>query len=525
MHIQNEVLARPQKDELTPPENTVVAIGSNLWGQTAGWLDGLSGGAGAGGWQTGWQADYARIDAADAALTDTKASGVLSQRIEGVIASPLIIEPGGKKRRDKQAADDLRDQIKALDIDRICRELLHSIWYGYAIAECIWVLEGTRVRLVDIRVRDPRILRFDLQTHEPLLLTRNAPGGMPIPPAKFLILQNPRAHGGYPFGLGAAQWCIWPVWLKRQIFRMWGTALEKFGSPTLVGKHRKEATPEEINKLLRNLAAAVASSGLVIPEGQEVQLLGAVSGGGGRGSGGGDYKEMVAALDRMIAEAVVGQHATSEIGQHVGTAQVQNETLQNLIAGDEHRLSECLRTGIATWLAAWNFPGAQVPAIRRDTAPPEDLKVRSERDANIARASGLRPKKEYIEDVYGGTWEEAPQRSVQTLPDPGGQAPVTMSGPFYTLADPSVPLSSLDRLVNHLIEEDIATATAAAMIAPVEAAIAGATSLEELRASLGTLADRSPPEALTTLLARADFAAGLAGVSGAPILGGETEDG
>ena len=57
------------------------------------------------------------------------------------------------------------------------------------------------------------------------------------------------------------------------------------------------------------------------------------------------------------------------------------------------------------------------------------------------------------------------------------------------------------------------------MLAPIDAALSGATSLADMRTRLDELESRPPPQALSTLLARADFAAGLAGVSGAPVIG------
>ena len=354
------------------------------------------------------------------------------------------------------------------------------------------------MRLTDIRSRDPRLIRHDGITLEPLLMTQGHPGGIPLPPAKYILHRNPPRHGGQPFGLGAAHWCIWPVWLKRQVLRMWSVALEKFGAPVLVGRYRKDAPQQEIDALLTTMAQAASASCIAIPEGQDVQMLAAAKSGGPGGSGGGDFRSMLAALDRMIAEAVVGQHATSEIGQHVGTAQVQNETLQALIASDEHRLSECLRSTVATWLTDWNFPGAAVPRLRRDTSPPEDLEARARRDHTLAQASGLRPAPDYIEQVYGGGWEQ---------PAPGTR----FAAPPDT---PAAPEDAITQLVDHLTGQEAAAAT----LIPIQDALDGATDLAALRQQLDTLADRPPASDLVHLYARADFAASLAAVSGAPIL-------
>ncbi|WP_419738686.1 phage portal protein family protein [Ruegeria sp.] len=511
----SDVPKRPDTAERAAPAQTARLGGTGIWGQTAGWLEGLGSAlAGGPGGFGGVPGDDAGLDAAEIALTDSKATAVLGQRIDGLLAAPLVIEPGGTRARDVAAADDLRLQLGGLDMNRVSRALLHAIWYGYAISECLWAVEGHRVRLVDIRSRDPRLIRHDRTTLEPLLITRSHPAGIPLPPAKYILHRTPPRHGGQPFGLGAAHWCIWPVWLKRQVLRMWSVALEKFGAPVLVGKYRQDALQPEIDALLAIMGQAVTASCIALPEGQSVETLAAAGSGGGaggRGSGGGDFRSMLSALDRMIAEAVVGQHATSEIGQHVGTARVQNETLQALIASDEHRLSECLHASVATWLTHWNFPGAAVPRLYRDTAPPEDLEIRAKRDYYITQASGLRPARSYIEETYGGVWEE---------PAPRPDRPPDMSDPTAEFAAPpgGAPGDAITGLVGHLIGPDIATEAAAATLIPVQGALDEAETLQALRDRLAELATHPAAEALAGLYARADFAAQLAGTADAPVM-------
>ena len=43
----------------------------------------------------------------------------------------------------------------------------------------------------------------------------------------------------------------------------------------------------------------------------------------------------------------------------------------------------------------------------RNLEPPEDLKQRAERDEIVARMSGLRTSRSYVEQTYGGEWDDA----------------------------------------------------------------------------------------------------------------------
>ncbi len=348
-----------------------------------------------------WRADPGGVAAAQGALRDPHARAVLDQRLDAGVAAPLEVEPGGPARRDRLAADDLREQLSALEIDRVCRELLHAAWFGYAVAEAIWEIDGPRVRLADLRTRDPA--RFRWRADATLLLaTRERPRGAELPPAKFVALRQPRQHGGQPHGPGCAYWCRWPVWLKRQALRMWAVSLEKFGAPTAVGRVRRDADPREIERLLETQQAMAAGVGVVLPEGQDLELLDTAR------RSGGDYAAFVGAMDSMVADAVLGQRATSEIGPWRGTAEVQAAVLDRLVAADARRLNAALRQSVAAWLAEWNHPGAAAPVLSRDLAPPEDLLARARRDEIVARTAGLRPTAADVRRVYGGEWESAP---------------------------------------------------------------------------------------------------------------------
>ncbi len=447
-----------------------------------------------------WQADPTGIAAAQAALRDPHTRAVLDQRLDAVTAAPLDIEPGGPMRRDRQAAGDLADQFGGIGIDRISRELLHAVWYGYSIAECIWEIDGARVRLADLKVRDPARFRWR-KDGTPLLVTRENPRGIELPPAKFVVLAQPRSHGGQPHGPGAAQWCLWPVWLKRQAVRMWAVALEKFGSPTAIGIVRRDAQEAEIETMLQAQRAMAGGAGLVIPEGQELRLLDSAR------RAGGDYGAFVAALDGMIADAVLGQRATSEIGPWRGTAEVQAKVLERLVAADARRLAAALRNSVAAWLTQWNFPGADVPELARNTAPPEDLVARARREETVARTSGLRPTPAHVEQVYGGEWEAAP--AAPATPPSGGDP---------RLARLAEPAQQDDDAIDDAVDAIAADwqPLVEPAVAPVLEAAGNADSLGRFRAALDErqLWEDMNADRIARRLHRTAFSARLSGDAG-----------
>ena len=336
-------------------------------------------------------------------LRDEKAATALSQLLDAVAAIPWTVEPGGPARRDRIAAEDLAQQLAAVDFDTAFREMAHAVWYGYAVAEIIWQPGAGRVEIDAIRTRAPERFRFG--TDGSLrLVSPTHPRGTAVPAAKFWLARMPAEHGGQPHGPGAARLCFWPIWLKRNGIRYWAVALEKFGTPTLLGKHRHNAPPDQVDLLLETLQCLAQGIGIAIPEGQEITLLEATR------RSGGDHAQFCKYMDTLIVEAVLLQTATTEMGPWKGTAEVQKLVRDERVATLSRLICSSLERTVARWLTDWNHPGAAYPRVIREVAPPEDLNARAQRDEIIARMSGRRPARRYIEDTYGGEWEDAPAK-------------------------------------------------------------------------------------------------------------------
>ena len=303
--------------------------------------------------------------------------------------------------RDRRAAESLAEQLRSIRFDRICRQLLHGVWYGWAVGEAMWRVDGARVVLADLIVRSPD--RFWWTSDGKLLLRSwGRPEGEPVPEGKFVVLARLGEHDDLPYAPGLARWCFWPVWLKRHGLEFWSVALEKFGAPTAKGKYRRGALDEEKAALLELVRSLATGSGIIVPDDQDIELLATAQRAGG--SGGGDFEAFISYLDRSITTTILGQSSTTDQGPWRGTAEVQRAVRDETIAADARLLDSALNTTIARWITHWNFPGAAVPRIHRDAEPADDLDRRASRERLIARTTGLRPTMRHVVDVYGGEW-------------------------------------------------------------------------------------------------------------------------
>ena len=338
-------------------------------------------------------------------LRDERCDAALDQRLDAVISRPWEVEPGGPARRDRLAAESLREQLSAIRFNEACRQLLFAVWYGYAVAEAIWERDGLsasqaggRVILADLRVRAQERFRWG-DSQELLLRTRSNPNGEKIPPGKFVVVKRAGDHGDVPHGPGKARWCYWPVWLKRHGLKFWCVALEKFGAPTPKGTYRRGAGQEEIDKLLELMRAVSTGTGIAVPEGQDIELMESAR------RAGGDYDAFVAYLDKILVTTILGQASTTDQGPWRGTAEIQKDVRDEVMIADARLLDAALNTTVSRWLTGWNFPGAAIPQIRRNAEPREDLDARAAREETVARTTGLRPTRRHVEQVYGGEWE------------------------------------------------------------------------------------------------------------------------
>lgn len=413
-------------------------------------------------------------------LRDDRCVGALDQRRNAAAAKPWEVLPGGDKRRDKVAAEAVAEDLARLPFIRRCRQLLYYSWYGFSVGELIWGIDGGRVRLLDIRVRSPE--RFAWSPSGDLLLrTATRPQGAPVPDRKFILLIREAEHGDVPHAPGLAWWCYWPVLAKRLDMQFWATALQRFGSPVPMG-HYPPSDNDGAAKLIQLLEGYAGGRAMALPEGMEVTILDSVR------RTGGDYSAFLTALNQAITTIILGQSSTTDQGPWRGTAEVQKDVRDEVVATDAGILDEALTETAARWLTEWNFPGAAPPRVHHDAEPPEDLDRRSEREERVARTSGLRPTRTHVENVYGGEWEPAPSAPTPTRPEIRAPGAAFAQGGADAIAAASEELTEDWRpLVGKLPDGDTP---------------------EAFRQQTAALMAEPPPEALRSRLNNASFSAG-----------------
>ncbi|WP_028588254.1 DUF935 domain-containing protein [Desulfocurvus vexinensis] len=331
--------------------------------------------------------EYAKL------LRDEQVQSGMQQRRDAVIACELEVVPGGNGKRDKMAADALKEMLAALAFDRKTRMMLMGVYYGYAVAECIWGRDGKSVVLEEIKVRKPWRFGFD-RDGGLRLLKAGHPSGLVMPDRKFWTFSAGADDDDSPYGRGLAHFLWWPVFLKRNGAKFWAQFLDRFGSPHTKATYPANATDEQ-KRTAMEAAKALRSGGVTaFPDGFDVALVEAT------GNGKGNYEGFLKYWDSAISKVILSQTATTEAGPYVGTANVHGQVRREVIKSDADLCCESFNGGVARWLTEWNYPGAVPPQIWRVNQDVEKDKAVIERDEKLY-SIGLELTDDAVRERYG----------------------------------------------------------------------------------------------------------------------------
>lgn len=435
-------------------------------------------------------------------LRDDQVKTCVEQRVRAVISRPWEVRAGGEKLIDKKAAQFLDEQLKRIRWDSITEKMLYGVFYGYAVAEALFsVQDGMIVLDVEregIKVRNRRRFGFDPKM-QLKMKTMQQPLGEYLPEKKFWHFAAGADNDDEPYGLGLAHWLYWPVFFKRNGVKFWLTFLEKFGTPTAVGKYQPGTPINDQNKLLAALQSIQTDSAIIFPEGMTAELLEATRGGTA------DYTDLYERMDTAIGRVTLGQTA-SIVGSpgKLGNEQLQAEVRMDIVKADADLVCMSFNATIARWLTEWNFPGAAYPSVWRTIEQPEDLNTRAERDTKIT-GMGFKPTAKYIHDTYGGEWVAASQSppAADTQAQPG---PSFAENNEHLFADQVALDAAIEAIAPGLLQGQ-----AVESLKPVLKMIAESADYAEVHEKLAGIFPAMNTQQLEDTLARAMFVAEVYG--------------
>ncbi len=328
---------------------------------------------------------------------DPHAGSVLQTRYLAVAGLDWEVLPADESAKAKEIAGFVTEALDAANLKQVLQELLQAILYGYYPAEIMWSARNDG-KWVPIKLigKHPRRFCFTTERELRMLTPDNMMQGEQLPERKFINFTYGSSDNPYGKGLGQKLW--WPVWFKKNGIKFWLIFLDKWGSPTAVGKYKSGADPTAKKTLLEAIEAIRQETGVTIPEDMAIELLEA------KRSGNVTHESLCEYMDRQISKAVLGQTLTTEVGTNgsFAASKTHDEVRGDIKEADAGLICECLNASLIPWLVDYNFFGTNLyPEFKLRTEEKEDLKVRAETDSIIIHDIGLPVSEDYFYDTYG----------------------------------------------------------------------------------------------------------------------------
>ena len=328
---------------------------------------------------------------------DTEAYALLQKRKATLIEREWDVVAGGDKPADDEAAEFVRDELKRLPFDRICEGLLDATLKGYAVAEIVWGRRDNYIVPFKIKDQEQRRFVFDEHWNPRLLNWTSMWKGEKLPAQKFMVHRF-GVKGNRPYGLGMGTRLYFPVLFKREGVTFWLKFLEKFASPTVVGKTPYGTLENDQATLLRTLRRFHSDGAITVPVDVDVELLEAKRSGSMSGNEWCNY------WDKQMSIGILGETLTTDIGSvgSLAAAQVHSGILDKLVDSDSDLLSDTLYEQLISWMVGYNFPGAAIPRVIRkrpknEKAEAETNKLKAE--AAISHNDALKAKLAFVADI------------------------------------------------------------------------------------------------------------------------------
>lgn len=442
--------------------------------------------------------------AAELEERDVRYGAALGVRKRAVLGVRPVVEAASDSAADRELADEIRALAGAPQFRRLAAACLDGLGKGWAAVEIDWDRSGETWRPRAYRWRDPRWFRWHLRNpHELRLLDESAPiEGLPLEPGKWVV-HVPPLREGVPARGGLARVACAAYLLRSYALRDWMGFLEVFGIPVRIGKYHSSATEDDRRALRRAVVEIGSGAAATIPESMQVELVEAA-----RGSATDAFERLCLWLDRQVAEAVLGQAATTEgTPGRLGSDQAQADVRHDILVGDCADLADTInRDLVQPWvgLNRGPRPPEECPRLVIRPPDPEDSEALA-RSLRMLVPLGLRVGEEAARKRLG---LPDPPEGAELLRAPAGRAPGPgPASPSAAAARSRARQSLLEELEERALDDSGWESAVDPMLAPVRELLSRSATPEEFLDGLaGALGEMDDSE-LRRALASAAFAA------------------
>lgn len=327
--------------------------------------------------------------------------------------SGQVLSNGANRGAERQAVELARKNLDEWMQDGwsgvLSRAMYGAITQGYSVGEIIWGFRefdakpfGGKwcIRRVDDCVSD--FFQFNragnIFMQESIWSYRAT---IPCPPYRFFIVTHDQQYANR-YGESLLRSLVRIEWFERNAWAFWMGFLEKFGSPTIVGKVDPDANQQVRDALLRIMEMVKNQTGVVINEGESLDLLEATR----QGEAG--YQSLIELCHKLYAIVITGNALTlapDQTGSYAMAANTTAPVREDILYADCEMLDRAVSYQILTYLTSLNFPRVEFIPYQR-MLPPKiaqvsdaELLSRAQRD-NMLWQMGLPMPIRYLLQTY-----------------------------------------------------------------------------------------------------------------------------
>lgn len=339
---------------------------------------------------------------------NAKLRSVMTTRVLAVTGLPRIVEPGGKKLKDKKAAEACQALANTPHFKKLLRHLMWGKYFGWQGAQAMYG-QGTALWPIEnFKLLPPEWFAFDPADNEtPMLLPAEVgQNATYLEPVGKFVFHTPQLLPGNPYLNGLAYTAVFYAVLGLIVLDSGSQYVELYGQPLRIGKFppgdggpAAEAARKVLRKALEGLGR---DSWAMIPETMKIEFLKDATGAGGVDV----YEKWSRYLDELLAQLVLGASLSSGTGntgsggsQALGV--VHNELRADLMRSDAEELADTVVRDVFTFFVRWNFgEDVAIPAFHLHIEEAEDVTALSDAVAKLVPL-GLKVSQEELRDRLG----------------------------------------------------------------------------------------------------------------------------
>lgn len=306
---------------------------------------------------------------------DAKLQSLFQTRRMAVGGLNWRIRPADESPEAAQLAAEVEESLRKIEMTTLINHLLDGVLYGYAGSETLWSTDGGRVSIRGLLPVPVRRLTYLPRGAEPIpaaprLITDQEPiYGIDLPPWKFVI-HTPRATSGSVMRSGLMRTCCWLYVFKHYSIKDWVAFSEVYGMPLRLGKYQSGASKDDREALLRAVRSIGHDAAGIISSSTEIEFVQAA-----HRQSPDLYQALIELLNKELAQAILGQTLTSDVGAvgSLAAAQVHDEVRFDIMRADATAIAATLTQQLIRPLVGftrgWDAP---VPSFGFDIEEPRD---------------------------------------------------------------------------------------------------------------------------------------------------------